>query len=171
MPAAIPVRPTRNLDPTWSRVLLIARRCDIVYESVTFPHMRNLRICEVPDSICVIEIVGMHHHHYHHHRHFQYTFQHVVTHIPACSDISTIGISTYSAKADAGWVATKFSTGASLLDVVKVEPTICFTTPAWMSIQGRNFIVAVLSTDLSLLVAYYDAANTTTLIDVQDVYL
>ena len=46
----------------------------------------------------------------------------------------------YLANSAAGFVATKFSTGASAAFSVKVEPTICFTTPLCKSIQGRNFI-------------------------------
>lgn len=44
------------------------------------------------------------------------------------------------AKSAAGFDATKFSTGASEEFSDRVEPTICFTTPLWRSMQGRNFI-------------------------------
>ena len=44
------------------------------------------------------------------------------------------------AKSAAGFEATKFSTGASEEFSDRVEPTICFTTPLWRSMQGRNFM-------------------------------
>lgn len=52
---------------------------------------------------------------------------------------------THLAKYSGGCVATKFVVGASAAPATasfSVPPTICFTTPSWMSMHGLNFILA-----------------------------
>lgn len=69
--------------------------------------------------------------------------------------ITTAGLGpsqpTHLANAPALCVATKFVTGACSPSV-SVDPTICFTSPEWMSMHGRNriFVAMAIKSCLSI---------------------